>query len=148
MSCNSSTDNDQNGSDERLNLSASEFDQLLFQVADGWNRGDAQSAADCFADDAVYIEPPDKQLYRGKAELYEFFGGDEGRDAPMSMTWHNRIFDEERQVGTGEYTFGYRGRLTHGIVIVKVRNGKIWRWREYQYRTEMDWNKFIGESDF
>ena len=43
-------------------------------IADGWNAGHARTAADCFSAEAIYVEPPDKQLYRGRAALYEFFG--------------------------------------------------------------------------
>jgi hypothetical protein len=52
------------------------------------------------------------------------------------------------KIGAGEYTFGYKGRKTHGIVIVQIAEGKIRRWREYQYRTEIDWRDFVGESAF
>jgi hypothetical protein len=43
-------------------LSAEGFRRLLDTVAAGWNEGDARRAADCFADDAVYLEPPDRQV--------------------------------------------------------------------------------------
>ena len=125
-----------------------EFVRLLNRVAEGWNRGDAATAAACFTEDAIYIEPPDQQLYRGRAELYEFFGGAEGRPNPMEMTWHHIVFDEDQHIGTGEYTFAHRGRLSHGIVIVKIEDGKIDRWREYQYRSTTEWRAFIGESRF
>jgi hypothetical protein len=29
------------------------------------------------------------------------------------MTWRNRVFDEERQIGFGEFTFSY-GSQVHG----------------------------------
>ena len=136
------------GLHDKDRLTSDKFNHLLSTVAKGWEEGDSRMAADCFAEDAIYIEPPNQQLYRGRNELFEFFGGEEGRSDPMNMTWHNIVFNEEDQVGMGEYTFGYRGRLTHGIVIVKVSAGKIWRWREYQYRTEMEWTDFVGESVF
>lgn len=129
-------------------LNSHEFKRLLHKVADGWNNGNAQVAADCFTEDAIYIEPPDQQLYQGRNELYEFFGGIEGRSDPMNMTWHYLIFDEQEQVGTGEYTFAYKGRLSHGIVIVQISEEKINRWREYQYRSNMVWTDFIGRSMF
>ncbi len=44
------------------------------RVAAGWNEGDARAAADCFTDDAIYSEPPGRQLYEGREALYEFFG--------------------------------------------------------------------------
>lgn len=36
----------------------------------------------------------------------------------------------------------------HGIVIVKVRDGRISHWREYQYRSTLDWPAFAGDSAF
>ena len=73
--------------------------------------------------DAIYIEPPEKQLYHGRAELYEFFGGEAGTDLPMKMIWHHLAFDEGEQVGFGEYTFQMHGRY-HGIVVVKLEAGR------------------------
>jgi hypothetical protein len=116
-------------------------------VADGWNEGDARKAADCFDEDAVYLEPPEKQLYHGRAELYEFFGGDTGTDVPMKMTWHHLAFNEEEQVGFGEYTFQMNNRY-HGIVVVKIEAGLIKSWREYQYRSELIWEEFTSQNRF
>ncbi|HSK87565.1 MAG TPA: nuclear transport factor 2 family protein [Anaerolineales bacterium] len=116
-------------------------------VADGWNEGDARKAADCFSEDAIYLEPPDKQLYHGRAELYEFFGGEGGTDTPMKMTWHHLAFNEEEQIGFGEYTFQLHGRY-HGIVVVNVEAGLIRHWREYQYRSELDWEEFTSHNPF
>lgn len=129
-------------------FSTSDFEKLLYQVAEGWNEGDAQKAAECFSEDAIYIEPPNRQLYQGRQALYEFFGGSSGRASPMKMTWHHLLFDESKQIGVGEYTFVYSGRETHGMVIVQIEEGKIRRWREYQYRSQMDWETFVGESIF
>jgi hypothetical protein len=90
-------------------LTEEAFRRLLDTVAAGWNEGDARRAADCFAEHAVYLEPPDRQMYRGREELYRFFGGE---DPPrMEMRWHHVVFDEDRQVGAGEYTFEGREPL-------------------------------------
>jgi hypothetical protein len=110
-------------------------------IAEGWNEGNARKSADCFNEDAIYIEPPDKQVYHGRNELYEFFGGDHGPDIPMYMTWHHLAFNEEAQVGFGEYSFRMHGNY-HGIVIVKVENHFIKFWREYQYKTDLNWDEF------
>jgi hypothetical protein len=126
-------------------LTSAAFRELLETVAAGWNEADARRAADCFAEDAIYLEPPDRQHYRGRQALYEFFGGD--TPPPMQMRWHNVVFDELAEVGVGEYTFRGRRQL-HGIVIVKVRHGRISRWREYQYASDLDWDVFVGESGF
>ena len=129
-------------------ISSSEFTDLMNQVSNGWNTNNAKRAADCFTLDAVYIEPPDRQLYISRDSLFKFFGGESGRTNPMKMTWHYLLFDESQQIGTAEYTFQYKGRSTHGLLIVKITDGKIFRWREYQYRSKTDWIDFIGKSAF
>lgn len=128
-------------------LKSVEFERLMQTVSDGWNEGNARKAADCFSEDAMYVEPPDTQRYHGRAELYEFFGGDAGTDIPMHMTWHHLAFNEEEQVGFGEYTFEMHGRY-HGIVVVKIEAGLIKHWREYQYRTGLDWKTFTIHNPF
>jgi ketosteroid isomerase-like protein len=126
---------------------ASEFRKLMNTVADGWNSGDARKAADCYTEDAIYTEPPDKQVYVGREDLYKFFGGGNRPEPPMRMQWHNRAFDEETQVGFGEYTFQMNNRY-HGIVIVKLRGGKISNWREYQYKSGLTWSEFSHLNPF
>src|SRR4029434_8709595 len=61
--------------DKQQKITAKEFERLMQLVAEGWNKGDARKAADCFTENAIYSEPPDKQLYKGRAELFKFFGG-------------------------------------------------------------------------
>jgi hypothetical protein len=126
-------------------VNAHQFVAMMETVARGWSTGDARSAADCFTADAVYVEPPDRQRYVGRGEIYELSGGDD--PSPMSMTWHHLAFDEERQVGFGEYTFHGRRRY-HGMTVVLVRDERIHRWREYQYQDERDWEEFVGDSGF
>lgn len=128
-----------------MKLTTNEFEHLMHTISDGWNEGDARRAADCFSEDATYVEPPAAQHYHGRAELYEFFGGDNGTDIPMKMTWHHLAFNEEEQVGFGEYTFEMHGRY-HGIVVVRVEAGLIQQWREYQYRTELNWEAFTSQN--
>lgn len=130
-----------------MRITTKEFEHLMQTVSDGWKEGNARKAADCFSEDAVYVEPPDKQLYRGRAELYEFFGGDSGTDISMKMTWHHLAFNEEEQIGFGEYTFEMHGRY-HGIVVVRIETGLIKQWREYQYRTELNWEAFTSHNPF
>lgn len=132
---------------EGAELSAPQFARLMQTIADGWNEGDARKAADCFTESAIYTEPPDKQLYRGREALYRFFGGGQGRKQEMKMDWHHLIFDEQRQVGAGEFTFEYGGRV-HGMVMIKVSGGKVSNWREYWYESNLAWEDFIGENRF
>ena len=127
-------------------MTAAEFEQLMQNIADGWNEGNPRKAADCFSMEAIYCEPPQKQLYHGRHELYEFFGGDHGTEIPMKMTWHHLAFNEQQQIGFGEYTFEMDGRY-HGIV-VKTEAGLIKHWREYQYQAGLDWQQFTQHNQF
>jgi hypothetical protein len=129
-----------------MKLTLKAFEHLMQTIAAGWNEGNARKAADCFSEDAIYVEPPEKQLYHGRAELYAFFGGDAGTDLPMKMTASFRL--QRRGPGwLGEYTFQMHGRY-HGIVIVKLESGLIKHWREYQYRTELNWQEFTSHNPF
>lgn len=126
---------------------ASEFRRLMQRLATAWNEGDARAAADCFAKNAVYSQPPGKQLYRGRAALYEYFGGDAGRAGAMSMRWHKLAFDPASQTGIGEFSFKY-GTFAHGIAVVRIENGKISRWREYYVESTAPWHEFTKDNVF
>jgi len=117
----------------------------MHTVARAWSTGDPTTAADCFTDDAIYVEPPDRQRYEGRDALHELSGGNDPE--PMSMTWHHLAFDVVRQIGFGEYTFRGR-RQFHGVAIVQCTAGRIHRWREYQYVDDRDWTAFVGDSRF
>jgi len=124
-----------------------QFDRIALSISKGWNEGNAKLAAQYFADNAVYEEPPKKQFYKGKENIFEFFGGEKGYSMPMKMKWHNLAFSKESQIGFGEYTFAMNNQY-HGIVIMQFENGKILKWREYQYQSSLDWKDFAGESEF
>jgi ketosteroid isomerase-like protein len=132
---------------EQHKITRSEFAQLLQRLADGWNNGDAQHAANCFTEDALYTEPPDKQLYSGREELYQFFGGANGRAGQMNMVWHHIVFDEDKQIGSGEFTFTY-GDTVHGVTMIKVHDGLISNWREYWYASPLTWEEFTKKNSF
>ena len=128
-------------------LTQQEFVALLQQVADGWNQANAEQAASCFTDDAIYTEPPEKQYYAGRDALYQFFGGANGHGGEMKMVWHHIIFDETKQLGAGEFTFTY-GDTVHGVTMIKVRDGLISNWREYWYASELPWEDFTQLNGF
>lgn len=130
-----------------MKITSDEFSNLLKTIAEAWKQGDARKAADCYTEDAIYTEPPDKQVYIGRKALYEFFGGNQNPPPPMKMTWHHLAFDEEEQIGFAEYTFEGNNRY-HGIVIVMIRAGKISNWREYQYKSTLEWEAFLGKNKF
>jgi hypothetical protein len=114
----------------RPSFDAGEFRALMMRLSDAWRRGDARLAADCFAVDAVYIEPPRTQAHVGRAALYELFGGAAGRPGRRSMTWRSLLFDPASQRGAGEFTFAF-GSQVHGVAVIDVRGGRIAQWREY-----------------
>ena len=127
-------------------ISREHFQFVMQTVAEGWNRGDAGLAVSCFAENAVYSGPPSPG-HRGRKALYEFFGGAKGREHPMRMVWHNLVFDPVQQIGAGEYSFQYL-KQTHGLVIVKISDGLICNWREYEIESEMPWDRFVGDNRF
>jgi hypothetical protein len=131
----------------RSAFSTHQFVTLMQTLADAWNRNEATPAVDCFTEDAQYSSPPDARIRRGRLELFEFFGGSTGRPRPMRMEWHHLLFDDHAQIGAGEYTFDYDVR-THGIVIVKIVNGKIGNWREYEHQSPLSWQELIGDNAF
>ena len=129
------------------NLTRQEFVSLLERLAEGWNQGNAQQAADCFTHDALYTQPPDKQYYDGRNALYTFFGGPDGRAGEMNMVWHHILFDESEQLGAGEFTFTY-GSTVHGVTMINVRDGLISNWREYWYASKLPREEFTRLNRF
>jgi hypothetical protein len=103
----------------------------LNEVASGWEGGDPERALGAFTHDAVYIEPPDIQLFRGRDELRRYFAA-----VPLRtlMRWQGLWFDEASQTGAGEFSFWQEGRVraTHGVAVITLHQGRIALWREYQ----------------
>ncbi len=113
-----------------LVLGPQEYHALMTKLAQAWSRQDTESALECFTSDAVYFEPPDVQFYHGQEQLRSYFGA---LTPGTFMVFHHLSFDESNQVGAGEFSFGLKGKSSadHGVVIVKVRDGKIASWCEY-----------------
>ena len=65
----------------------------------------------------------------------------------MHMEWHHLVFDEGTQIGAGEYTFSY-DLQTHGMVIIKIRDGRIANWREYEQESAAGWEEAVGANKF
>lgn len=128
-------------------ITRAEFIRLMETVAAGLNENNGRKAADCFALDAIYSEPPNKQIYRGRDRIFEFFGGWKGRPKIMQMVWHHLAFDEQTQIGSGEFSLTY-GNTIHGMVSVRIRDGLIGNWREYFYQSALDWNGFVLQNPF
>ncbi len=124
-------------------MKISDFKKLMQTVADGWNRHDPKRSVDCFTEDAIYMEPPDKQLIFGKDSLFKYF------DSPkqMKLVWHQLMFDEDKQIGAGEFTFTMEDRRgNHGVVVVELKDGRINFWREYYTISDLDFKEFISSK--
>jgi hypothetical protein len=129
-----------------VTLDRAAFVALMDDVADAWMRGDAERALARFTDDACYVEPPDVQSYAGRDELRVYFGGDD--PPPMSLTWHHLVFDETEQLGAAEYTYRGQGSTFHGVALVRIVDDRIADWREYQVRSDLDWERFSSGNRF
>ena len=125
-----------------------DFEELLQRLAQGWNANDAGMAASVFAIDAIYSEPPNKQLYVGREAIFNFFGGENGRDTSMQMTWHHISYDPEKSVGAGEFTFRWPSGAVHGMVSIRVEGNLIKNWREYYYEDASTWEEFSRQNPF
>ncbi len=123
-----------------------DFETLMQRVSDGWTNQNVDLALSAFTDDAVYTEPPNFQIYRGRTELRNFFNAVR---PGSSMIWHHLWYNPETGVGAGEYSFHNGGRNTavHGVAVVEITNGKIRIWREYQRRGEIDYDAFHDPAD-
>lgn len=123
------------------------FQKLIGTLTDGLDSNNARMAADCFTEDAMYSSPPNPEIKKGRQAIFEFFGGEKGRPKTMSILWHRLVFDPAAQIGAGEYTFTYQVR-THGMVMMRIVNGKIANWREYEVESRLNWEEMVGENRF
>lgn len=123
-------------------MTSQEFGNVLNALADAWTRSDYAKAASFFADDVRYGDPL-RYLNTGREQLRSFFENDEGCE--QKTVWHNVIFDETQQLGAAEYT--YEGtHQYHGTVWIKLKDGLITRWREYQHIDSREWDEFVGQT--
>ena len=115
-----------------------EFSNLLNRLAADWTNRDYHAVIEHFAKD-VYYSDPLNYAFRDAASLLEFFRDDDGK--PQNCTFHDVVFDEDRRIGAAEYTYEGTFRY-HGTVWIELSDDKIARWREYQHRSERDWEEF------
>jgi hypothetical protein len=127
-------------------LDTGAFRALMERLSTAWESLDTDAGVACFTPDALYMEPPDMQLYVGHEQLRPYFAA---LTPGVRMIWHGLWFDEDRQTGVGEYTFGWDGHATadHGVAVVDVRSGAIARWREYQRKGPMPFDRFLARED-
>lgn len=125
-------------------MNSAEFKQMLSALADAWARRDYAKAASFFAADILYGDPL-RYSFHGREQLRAFFEDDEGFE--QKTVWHNVIFDEAQQLGAAEYTYEGTHRY-HGTVLIRVKDGLITHWREYQHIDSRDWENFVGPTSW
>jgi hypothetical protein len=126
-------------------MTESEFRALLGRLADAWAALDAGAATACFTDDAVYMQPPDEQLFVGRDQLRAYFTPlDPGTYLRLDNVW----FDESTQRGACEFTFGVGTQpvADHGVAVVDVAGGLIAAWREYLVKGPSDTAEFLARD--
>lgn len=121
-----------------------EFRELLNRLAKGWASRDYAQVAEAFAEDVCYADPL-RYSFHNRASLRAFFEADEGRE--QSTVFHTVIFDEARQVASVEYTYEGSHRY-HGVALIRLENGRITHWREYQHIDPRAWPEFVAGTEF
>jgi ketosteroid isomerase-like protein len=123
---------------------AAHFRDMLDAMATGWRARDYAAVAAHFADDVHYGDPT-RYTLDGRAQLLDFFRADD--DQPQDVRWHLTMFDEAAQVGAAEYSYDGTSRY-HGVALIRVRDGLITHWREYQHTDPRAWQEFAGSTAF
>lgn len=124
-------------------MTRAEFEALVQRLAEAWGALDGDGAAALFTDDAVYMQPPDEQLFIGGNQLRAYFAPlDPGTYLRLDNVW----FDEGTQRGAVEFTFGVGDNqiADHGVAIIDVANGRISAWREYLVKGPADQQRFLA----
>lgn len=119
-----------------------EYERLMKNIAEGWSTQNTEMALGSFDKDAIYMEPPNNQYFRGHEQLRPYF--DELTNT-HKMEFHNLWFNSKTQSGAGEFTFSYgEDTSTVGVVIVQLENGKIKFWREYLQTGPTNFKDFLS----
>src|SRR5262245_47684821 len=116
-------------------MNKAELEALLKSLAEAWTRRDYKTAASFFAEDIHYSDPL-RYTFSNRMQLQAFFEADEDYD--QQTVWHTIIFDESIQTAAAEYTYEGTYRY-HGVVLVRLKDNKIFRRREYQHIDDRDW---------
>ena len=128
---------------QNASIDNKEFENLMNRLANAWATQNTEVAVECFTPDAIYMQPPDEQLYVGHDQLRPFFAA---LKKGTIMKFHNIWFDKEMQMGACEFTFGSSESNSGvtGVTIVAIEEGKIKAWREYFISGPIDFDSFIS----
>jgi uncharacterized protein (TIGR02246 family) len=110
------------------------MEQLLARFADALACGDADAAADLFAEDALYEEPP-HFLFVGRAAIRTFFRDFAARHSNARFTVLRAVADTEQRLLAADWEWRYvsasdgQERAFAGISFVTFAGEKITSWR-------------------
>jgi len=98
-------------------ISENEFLELMENIAEGWSTQNTNKALSSFDKDAIYMEPPNIQYYRGHKQLRPYF---DELDSKHKMEFHNLWFNRNSQSGAAEYTFSYEKDTSDVGIVVTI----------------------------
>lgn len=124
-------------------MDAHEYRTLLERLASAWAARDPVAAVECFTENAVYMEPPDRQVFIGRDQLRAYFSP---LEPGTYLSLRNVAFDESDGVGMVEFSFGVSDRPTasHGVAVTVIEDGRIAIWREYWRSGPSAWDEFTS----
>ncbi|MDC8012459.1 nuclear transport factor 2 family protein [Tahibacter soli] len=125
-------------------LTTDDFRALLARLATLWAARDYATLVRLFSPDVRYADPLRYRL-DGRDALLAFFQNDDG--LPQRTQWHAAVFDAATQTGAAEYTYDGTHRY-HGVALVRLRDGLITHWREYQHVDAREWRDYVGATFF
>ena len=109
------------------------MEEVLARFADALARGDADAAADLFAEDALYEEPP-RFRFEGREAIRLFFRDFAARHSDARFIVLRSVAEPERGLLAAEWEWRYRSgdgqeRAFAGMSFVTFARGKITSWR-------------------
>jgi len=124
-----------------------QFHTLMSRLARAWNKQQANDVATCFAPNVIISQVIQAIIWQGHDEVQDYVKKFMAKNK-THMVWHHLLFDEESQVGSGEYSFSVDSQHRHGIVLVKIEDGKIINLRAYETPSDMGWQQFVWPNSF
>lgn len=110
------------------------MEEVLARFADALARGDADVAANLFAEDAIYEEPPHFR-FEGREAIRAFFRDFAARHSAARFTVLRFAADPERSLLAAEWEWRYlsasdqQERAFSGMSFIAFAGGRIASWR-------------------
>jgi uncharacterized protein (TIGR02246 family) len=110
------------------------MEEILARFADALARGDADAAADLFAEDAIYEEPP-RFRFAGREAIRAFFRDFADRHSAARFTVLRVVADPGRSLLAAEWEWRYvsandqQERIFSGMSFIAFVGDKITSWR-------------------